>query len=75
MQKIRKEVEGMSVKDIEWIEKCKENPEHYKIYVDNDDISVCDCEKEEELVYTFAEYGYYFALQLLQYIGCNADMV
>jgi hypothetical protein len=64
----------MSVKDIEWIEKCKENPERYKIYVDNDDIFVCDC-KENEVIYTFAEFGYYFALQLLQYIGCNADMV
>lgn len=74
MQKIKKEVEAMSAKDIEWVEKCKENPERYKIYVDNDCISVCDC-KDGKSVHSFAEYGYYFALQLLRYIGCNADMV
>lgn len=66
----------MSESDKEWIKKCKENPERYKIYVDNDCVSVCDCEDEEgDAVHMFAEYGYYFVLQLLRHIGCNADMV
>lgn len=62
----------MSIKDIGWIEKCKENPERYKIYVDNDRISVCDYKDEDgdgESVHTFAEYGYYFVLQLLRILA------
>lgn len=65
----------MYEKDVEWLEKCKHNPERYKIFVDNDCVDVCDLNEGGESVYTFHEYGYYFALQLLQYIGCNADMV
>ena len=42
--------------------------------VDNDEIFVVHTEKDEA-VYTFSEYGYYFAKHLLQYIGCDADFV
>lgn len=63
--------------DIEWLDRCKAQPEKYKIFVDNDDVFVCDITTDEdsEPVYDFSEYGYEFALQLLRYIGCNADMV
>lgn len=64
----------MNKTDIEWLEKCKAESERYKIYVDNDCISVTDLE-QDECVHTFSSYGYEFALELLQYIGCNADMV
>lgn len=64
----------MRKEDIKWLDKCKSEPEHYKIYVDNDCISVEDLGQEES-VHIFATFGYEFALELLQYIGCNADMV
>lgn len=64
----------MSEKDIEWLEKCKNEPEKYKIYVDNDLISVTDVEQDEN-VHDFASFGYEFALDLLNYIGCNAEFV
>ncbi len=66
----------MNKVDKEWLGKCKKYPKRYKIYVDNDCVSVCDFQYEDgEAVHTFSEYGYFFALQLLQYIGCNAEMV
>lgn len=66
----------MTEKDKEWIEKCKEDW-NYTIMVDNGDIFVVDCRKDddEQLVYTFSLYGYEFAKELLQYIGCDADYV
>jgi len=51
-----------------------QNPNDYKIYVDNDCISVCKVD-DENFNYDFSEYGYYFALQLLRYLGIDADMV
>ena len=65
---------NMSKKDIEWLEKCKAEPERYKIYVDNDCVSVTDLEQDED-IYAFRTYGYEFALELLQYMGCNANMI
>lgn len=64
----------MRKEDTEWLEKCKSEPERYQIDVDNDCVSVTDLEMDES-VYNFGTYGYEFALELLQYIGCNADMV
>jgi hypothetical protein len=64
----------MTEQDRQWIEKCKENKDKYTIMVDNDCIFVVDNEKDED-VYTFNEYGYYFARDLLHYIGCNTDFV
>lgn len=66
----------MTEKDKEWIEKCKEDW-NYTVMVDNDEIFVLDCQKDddEQLVYTFSLYGYEFAKELLQYIGCDADYV
>ena len=64
----------MTQEDMLWIEKCKEEKEKYSVMVDNDCIFVVDKEKDED-VYTFNEYGYYFARDLLCYIGCDADFV
>lgn len=64
----------MRTDDVLWLEKCKEESEKYRIVVDNDCISVTDLE-QDECVHTFSSYGYELALELLQYIGCNADMV
>lgn len=63
----------MTEQDKLWIERCKEEWK-YTIMVDNDEIFVVDSEKDE-CVYTFSLYGYYFAKELLQYIGCDADWV
>ena len=64
----------MNDKDKIWLEKCIAEPDKYKIDVDNDCVCVYD-QTNDEGVHTFSEYGYSFALQLLKYIGCNADMV
>lgn len=58
-----------------WIEKCKAEPQRYRIAVDNDCIAVGDWAHEGANIFTFAEFGYEFARQLLRYIGCNAEMV
>lgn len=63
----------MNEKDKYWLEKCKEDW-NYTIMVDNDEIYVVHVDSDEA-VYTFSEYGYYFAKNLLQYIGCDADFV
>ena len=64
----------MTEQDRQWIAKCVENKDKYAIMVDNDCIFVVDKEKDKD-VYTFNEYGYYFARDLLYYIGCDADFV
>ena len=64
----------MRTNDVLWLGKCKEEPEKYRIDVDNDCIFVTDLE-QDECVHTFSSFGYEFALELLKYIGCNADMV
>ena len=64
----------MRKSDIKWLEKCRVEKKKYRINVDNDCILVTDLEKEES-VYDFLSYDYEFALELLRYIGCNADMV
>ena len=47
---------------------------NYKIMVDNDEIFVVNT-TTDECVYTFSDYDYYFANNLLRYIGCDADLV
>lgn len=58
----------------EWLKKCIQHPNKYRVDVDNDAIFVTDT-KEEECVFSFDDYGYYFAVNLLKHIGCNADYV
>ena len=58
----------------EWIEKCQKEPSRYKIWVDNDCITVEDTQ-DEDFDFAFSEYGYYFVKELLEYMGCNVDFV
>lgn len=64
----------MSKQDIMWLEQCKQNPRRYKIWVDNDCLCVEDV-VEENNVHTFESFGYKFARDLLEHIGCSAEMV
>ena len=57
-----------------WIKKCQDNPSKYRIYVDNDCISVNDIEAHA-CSFRFDSYGYEFALNILIHIGCNANYV
>lgn len=65
----------MHIVDKEWIEKCRANPDKYKIYVDNDSVFVVDAETEETVEHEFLKYGYTFAKDLLEHLGCNVDFV
>ena len=58
----------MNEKDKYWLEKCKEDW-NYTIMVDNDEIFVVHVDSDEA-VYTFSEYGYYFAKHLIWIILC-----
>lgn len=67
-------------KDREWLKKCINHPERYKIFVDNDDIFVAeltedDPEGMEMSPYTFSDFGEEFILWLLRELGCNAEFV
>lgn len=64
----------MRITDAEWIEKCKENPDKYKIMVDNDCLWVEEVDGGS-IMHDFEEYGYEFAKSLLEHIGCNVDFV
>lgn len=62
--------------DLKWIVKCKTYPNLYKIYVDNDDIFVASTlDDDNEAIYTFQNFGYDFIVQVLNYIGCDAEWV
>jgi len=63
-----------TIEEKEWLEKCKQDPERYTIYVDNDCINVVD-KDDEDFDFTFNEYGHYFIEQILNYVGCNAEHV
>lgn len=57
-----------------WIEQCKRD-DRFIIIVDNDcayvvDLTSGDCGK---CVFEFEHYGWELALDLFQYIGCNAE--
>ncbi|MBS7020382.1 MAG: hypothetical protein KH135_00715 [Firmicutes bacterium] len=67
-------MKNFSKEDKKWIEKCKKYPSKYKIYVDNDMIFVEDVFTEES-IYTFEYFDYDFIVQVLNYIGCNAEWV
>ena len=60
--------------EFEWILKCVDEKERYRIDVDNDCVFVTDIEKEE-CVFEFNHYGWEFVIDLLRYIGCNAEAV
>lgn len=67
-------------KDLEWIKKCIDESENYKIYVDNDDIFVVKITEEDPEgmdgdMYHFNDFGEDFILLLLRGLGINADFV
>lgn len=62
--------------DKQWLIKCINNPKRYKIYVDNDDIFIVNQDsKEEEVLYSFDNFGYDFIVDLLNFLQCNVDYV
>lgn len=66
----------MNKYDKEWLNKCIQNPDKYKIFVDNDEIFVVDAENDmEESYYTFSNFGYDFVYDLLKYLKCNVEYV
>ena len=71
----------MNKEDIQWLQKCLDDPKRYKIYVDNDDIFVVEVTEEDPdgmdsaVNYSFSNFGYDFALSLLEYLGVNVDYV
>ncbi len=65
----------MSETETKWLDVCIKHPDKYKIYVDNDDIFVVETKNEEEVVYSFNQYGYEFVYALLNYLGANVEYV
>ena len=64
----------MSEIEILWLEKCQTKKDRYRIDVDNDSVFVTDL-RMEECVFEFNHYGWEMVLDLLLYIGCNAEAV
>jgi hypothetical protein len=64
----------MTRTEIEWIERCK-NDDQFIIIVDNDCAYVVDLDSGDcgSCVFEFENYGWKLALDLFQYIGCNAE--
>jgi len=56
----------------QWIDRCKRSKDEYVIIVDNDCAFVVSL-KEQACVFDFGNYGWQLALDLFQYIGCNAE--
>lgn len=66
--------------DREWLKKCIDHPDKYKIYVDNDDVFVVEITEEdpdgmESDTYSFSDFGEEFILWILKELGINADFV
>ena len=64
----------MTPDEICWLGICKSFPQKYRIDVDNDCVFISDLDANED-VFIFNHYGWEFALDLLRYIGCNAEPV
>lgn len=71
----------MNKQDAEWLHKCIDDPERYKIYVDNDDIFVVEITKDDPngmdsiVLHTFTNFGYDFVVDILNYLGANVSYV
>lgn len=67
----------LTQEEIDWLEMAISNNYHYRISVDNDCVFIDEriADDEWECVFTFNNYGYEFIVQLLKYIGCNAETV
>lgn len=68
---------SFSEEEIEWIKLAVENNSDYRVTVDNDciyiDKNVNEETDERECVFTFNSFGEDFIVNLLNYIGCNAE--
>lgn len=64
----------MTRHEINWLNRCKLLPDHYRIDVDNDAVFVTDTDIDE-CVFEFNSYGWEMVIELLRYIGCNAEGV
>lgn len=64
----------MDIREKEWIERCKRCKNRYRIDVDNDSVFVTDM-NIDECVFEFNRYGWEMVIELLRYIGCNAEEV
>ena len=57
-----------------WLDMCRRRKEEYVIHVDNDEVFVTDL-KTGDCPFLFDHYGWEMVLDLLRYIGCNAEEV
>ena len=64
----------MTKHEVDWIERCRRMPDYYRVDVDNDSVFVTDTELDK-CVFEFNSYGWAMVLELLRYIGCNAEEV
>ena len=65
-------MDSFNEEELKWLKLAIEDNLRYSIYVDNDDVFVIDNTK---IVFQFNNYGYEFAIQLLEYLGCNVHDV
>lgn len=66
-------MDNFTQEDHDWFQKIKENPNKYKIVIDNDCVSVDTVGDDPEDVYTFSSFGYEFIHALLNDMGINAE--
>lgn len=65
-------MDTFTLQDSEWFTTVRDYPQEYKIVIDNDCVWV-ESIKDNECVYTFSTYGYYFIHALLNDIGINVE--
>lgn len=68
---------NLTQEEIDWLQLAIESNYNYRISVDNDCVFINERVglDDWECVFTFNNYGYEFIVQLLSYIGCNAELV
>ena len=64
----------MTDREAYWLHMCSRRKEDYRIDVDNDCVFVTDLHSGD-CVFEFNHYGWEMVLDLLRYIGCNAEEV
>ena len=56
----------------EWLAVCMRRKDEYVIIVDNDEVFVQDI-KSGDTPFLFRHFGWEMVIDLLRYIGCNAE--
>ena len=64
----------MTDREAYWLRMCCRRKDEYRIDVDNDCVFVTDL-NSGDCVFEFNHYGWEMVLDLLRYIGCNAEEV